>query len=348
MNIFAILFFCGLVSLSKSLSDPPSVVSADRICKPGPPLKRTPGKTNCLIIGDSVSIGYTPWIAKLLGDGYQVQHAPWDHKDGGALDSKYGRQCLSLFLMTVMMEPTTYDVIIFNFGLHDVNYNGEWPEEYTSPADYAENIGEIKSILISTGAKVGYVLTTPVPYNVSINNLVLQYNDIATNLMNQQPAIPIADLYTWVVEACGDPPYDNCKIAAKQPSPHYSPQGYQYLAQRLIYLVRDLKGKENGRRQDKHSHLNTLHEDTNKFKWMRSAFKDSVACRDKSGQVVTVCPSNSTCCASLFSSSGQGCCLLSQAASCSDGKHCCRAGYGCDPSCSVYQCNCLRNAKNHD
>ena len=57
MNIFAIFFFCGLVSLSKSLSDPPSVVSADRICKPGPPLKRTPGKTNCLIIGDSVSIG---------------------------------------------------------------------------------------------------------------------------------------------------------------------------------------------------------------------------------------------------------------------------------------------------
>ena len=215
---------------------------------------------------------YTPWIAKLLGDGYQVQHAPWDHKDGGALDSKYGRQCLSLFLMTVMMEPTTYDVIIFNFGLHDVNYSGKWPEEYTSPADYAKNIGEIKSILISTGAKIGYVLTTPVPYNVSINNLVLQYNDIATNLMNQQPAIPIADLYTWVVEACGDPPYNNCKIAAKQPSPHYSPQGYQYLAQRLIYLIRDLKGKENGRRQDKYSHLNTPHEDTNKFQWMVTTF----------------------------------------------------------------------------
>ena len=57
MNIFAILFLCGLVSLSKSLSDLPSVVSAERICKPGPPLKRTPGKINCLIIGDSISIG---------------------------------------------------------------------------------------------------------------------------------------------------------------------------------------------------------------------------------------------------------------------------------------------------
>ena len=174
--------------------------------------------------------------------------------------------------MTVMMEPTTYDVIIFNFGLHDVNYDGIWSEEYTSPTDYAKNIGDIKSVLISTGAKVGYVLTTPVPYNVSINNHVLQYNDIATNVMNQQPSIPTADLYTWVVEACGDPPYNNCKIAAKQPSPHYSPQGYQYLAQRLIYLILDLMGRDNGRRQENYNPPNTPHEDTNRLKSMVTGF----------------------------------------------------------------------------
>ena len=34
------------------------VIPADRICKPGPPLKGKPGKINCLIIGDSISIGY--------------------------------------------------------------------------------------------------------------------------------------------------------------------------------------------------------------------------------------------------------------------------------------------------
>ena len=33
-----------------------SVMPAERICKPGPPLKAMTGKTNCLIIGDSISI----------------------------------------------------------------------------------------------------------------------------------------------------------------------------------------------------------------------------------------------------------------------------------------------------
>ena len=34
-----------------------SVMPAERICKPGPPLKAMTGKMNCLIIADSVGIG---------------------------------------------------------------------------------------------------------------------------------------------------------------------------------------------------------------------------------------------------------------------------------------------------
>ena len=43
---------------SVHLADLPSVIPAQRICKSGPPLRRTPGKINCLVIGDSISIGY--------------------------------------------------------------------------------------------------------------------------------------------------------------------------------------------------------------------------------------------------------------------------------------------------
>ena len=169
----------------------------------------------------------------MLGDGYQVQHAPWDVRDGGALDSKYGLQCLHLFLQTAMLEPTRYDVIIFNFGMHDINYKGSWSEEYTAPADYAKNLRAITSILLSTGAKVGYVLTTPVPWNVTLNDRVKQYNGIARHVMKEYPTVATADLYTWVIEACGDPPYASCIIADKQPSPHYTAQGYQYLSERV-------------------------------------------------------------------------------------------------------------------
>ena len=173
----------------------------------------------------------------MLGPDYQVQHAPWDYKDGGALDSKYGLQCLRLFLLTTMLETTSYDIIIFNFGMHDINNKS--PEEYTVPTDYAKNLKAIKSILLSTGAKVGYVLTTPVPYNITLNTRVKQYNSVARDVMNEQPTIATADLYTWVVEACGEPPYKDCIIAAKQPSPHYTAQGYEYLSERIISLIVD-------------------------------------------------------------------------------------------------------------
>ena len=173
----------------------------------------------------------------MLGDDYQVQHAPWDKTDGGAKDSKYGLQCLRLFLQTAMLEPTRYDVIIFNFGIHDINYSGHWPEEYTAPVEYAKNLRTIKSILLSTGAKVGYVLTTPVPYNATLNDRVIQYNSIARDVMKENPAIPTADLYTWVIEVCGVPPYFNCIIADKQPSPHYKPYGYEYLSERVKDLI---------------------------------------------------------------------------------------------------------------
>lgn len=313
----------------------PNVLPADRICKPGPPLKRSTGKVNCLVIGDSISIGYTPWVAKILGDNYQVQHAPWDHRDGGALDSKYGIRCLPLFLSTDMLEPTSYDVIIFNFGLHDVNYAGEWIEEYTPPIEYSKNLREIKSLLLSSGANVGFVLTTPVPFNVTINDLVKEYNTIATNVMKEQPVVATADLYYWVVKVCGEPPYSECKIAAKQPNPHYTPQGYEYLSEMVKALVLNLS-----RGSDEKSRLKVELLKTEQDTKLAASY-DTVPCKGESGDVVTVCPSNSTCCESLYSASGQGCCLLPQAASCKDGKHCCPPGYECDPDCSIYQCNCL-------
>ena len=176
----------------------------------------------------------------MLGDDYQVQHAPWDRTNGGALDSKYGLQCLRLFLQTAMLETTKYDVIIFNFGMHDINYNGNWSEEYTTPVDYAKNLKAIKSILLSTGAQVGYVLTTPVPWNVTLNDRVIQYNSIARDVMKEYPTVATADLYTWVIEVCGDSPYFNCIIADKQPSPHYTASGYQYLSERVKDLIVDL------------------------------------------------------------------------------------------------------------
>ena len=58
--------------------------------------------------------------------------------------------------------------------------------------------------------------------------------------MKGYPIVATADLYTWVIQVCGDPPYTSCIIADKQPSPHYTVQGYEYLSERVKDLILDL------------------------------------------------------------------------------------------------------------
>ena len=61
MNLCFSLVCCVFLLVfasSVKTDDSRSLIPAERLCLPGPPLKRTPGKINCLVIGDSISIGY--------------------------------------------------------------------------------------------------------------------------------------------------------------------------------------------------------------------------------------------------------------------------------------------------
>ena len=128
--------------------------------------------------------------------------------------------------------------------MHDVNCEGDKPEQYTPIFAYSMNLRLIKKRLLSTGAKVGFVLTTPAPWNSSVNDQVKQYNRAAQGVMDEEPAIPTAPLYEWVVLKCGEPPYNRCSIAQKQPSPHYTPSGYSYLAEMLLDFITNLANRD--------------------------------------------------------------------------------------------------------
>ena len=67
---------------------------------------------NVLIIGDSISIGYTPKVRKLL-EGVANVHAP----KVNSRDTRTGLKHLKDWLGT-----TRWDVIHFNWGLHDLCY----------------------------------------------------------------------------------------------------------------------------------------------------------------------------------------------------------------------------------
>ena len=49
--------------------------AVSRVCKTGGPTPFSTTKKNVIIMGDSVSIGYTPFVAPLLTDIAQVQHS---------------------------------------------------------------------------------------------------------------------------------------------------------------------------------------------------------------------------------------------------------------------------------
>lgn len=62
MKFSELFMLCASVNIISgtfvNTKDLPSIIPAERICKSGPASKNIPGKLNCLIIGDSISIGY--------------------------------------------------------------------------------------------------------------------------------------------------------------------------------------------------------------------------------------------------------------------------------------------------
>ena len=57
-------------------------VTGRQVCKQGAPLPLSTSLPNVLVVGDSVSIGYTPLLTQYMALTASVQHSPWGG-DGG-------------------------------------------------------------------------------------------------------------------------------------------------------------------------------------------------------------------------------------------------------------------------
>ena len=135
-----------------------------------------------------------------------------------------------------MLEPIFPDVIVFNFGLHYLNYDGKWPEEYSKPVEYENTLRTIKLLLLSTGAKVGFLLTTPVPYEDALDAHIKMYNRIATHVMKERPTVETADLYDWVIVGCETNRFE----FDKDLGPHFTNEGYKYISAKAKQLILSL------------------------------------------------------------------------------------------------------------
>lgn len=140
-----------------------------------------------LVIGDSISIGYTPAVTTLLAGKADVKHHA-----GNAAHTNNGVAKLDEWLGT-----EKWKVITFNFGLHDLKImeNGLHQVGVT---EYEKNLDAIAARLRKTGARLLYVTTTPVPEAIVSPQRnpgdVFLFNEAALRVMTKHK-IQVVDLY---------------------------------------------------------------------------------------------------------------------------------------------------------
>ena len=185
-----------------------------------------------LIIGDSISIGYTPHVAELLAGKALVKH----HK-GNAGHTAFGLKRIDLWL-----GDTKWDVIHFNFGLHDLCYrhpeakvhgnrdkvNGSLPH---SIKRYEENLDKLVTRLKETGATLIWASTTLVPEGEAGRKVGddKKYNDVAAKVMTKH-GIATNDLYTLTKGFAAD-------LFSKPGDVHYTKDGYKKIARQVAAAI---------------------------------------------------------------------------------------------------------------
>lgn len=167
-----------------------------------------------LIIGDSISIGYTPPLQQLLAGKAEVVH-----HEGNAAHTGNGLEKLDAWL-----GATRWDLIHFNFGLHDLKIMDGGVHQIPL-AQYEANLTEIVKKLKKTGARLVFATTTPVPegkVNPPRNPAdVPAFNAAALRIM-QRHSIPIDDLYNFAL-----PRLAEIQLPVNV---HYTKPGYEALA----------------------------------------------------------------------------------------------------------------------
>lgn len=159
-----------------------------------------------LIIGDSISIGYTPTVKENLKGKANVIHNP-----GNSQGTTNGLQKLSSWLNDPKLDGKKWDVIHFNFGLHDLKHvkvagTSENSNDFNDPqqADlptYTANMKKLVAQLKATGSKLIFAITTPYPAGVKPARApenAAKYNEAALKVMSENN-IEVNDLYSLVL-----------------------------------------------------------------------------------------------------------------------------------------------------
>ena len=203
--------------------------------KKGPmtPIEDVPGLPRVLLIGDSISIGYTlPARAALQG----VANVHRISTNGGPTSK-------GLEHLESWVGKKKWDVIHFNWGLHDLCYRH--PESKTqgkrdklkgqvahSVEEYAANLEELVRRLKRTKARLIFATTTPVPEGEAGRKVGddLRYNQAALVVMKKH-RVAVNDLHAVMAGKMDE-------FAVRPGNVHFKPEGSVLLGEHVAQAVR--------------------------------------------------------------------------------------------------------------
>ncbi len=198
------------------------------------PVTDVAGLPRVLLIGDSISIGYTLPVRELLRGVANVHRVP-----SNCGDTTRGLQQLDAWLGT-----GKWDVVHFNFGLHDLKWL-DAAGKYVPPKQgkqvnplsaYEANLRQIVARLKASGAKLVWCSTTPVPDGSTgrVKAAELDYNRVAAAVMKEN-GVAVDDLHAVALAHQAEWQLPR--------NVHFSPEGSRGLAAAVAGSIRAQLGK---------------------------------------------------------------------------------------------------------
>lgn len=193
------------------------------------PIEDDPDLPRVLIIGDSISMGYTLPTRQLL-NGVANLHRP---------PTNCGPTTKGLEHIDDWLGEGKWDVIHFNWGLHDLKYMNDKGalvpvtdgKQQVPVEQYEKNMDKLAQRLKKTGAKLIWRDTTPVPEGAKgrLPEDVPVYNAAAKRVMTRH-GIQTHDLYRFAKE--------HAKEIQQPMNVHFTAEGSKRLAEEVVKVIK--------------------------------------------------------------------------------------------------------------
>lgn len=199
-------------------------------------------RPDVLIIGDSISIGYTPHVQSMMANEANVKRIPGNGQHTGT----------GLLKIDEWLGDTEWDVIHFNWGLHDLAYRVHFADGRSERdkvngvlthdlEQYEANLRRLVERLKETGATLVWATTTPVPDGEPGRKVGddWRYNEVALRIM-QEHHVMINDLHAFILPR-------QAKYATRPGDVHFTQDGSIMLATEVTHHIRGALAKRANR-----------------------------------------------------------------------------------------------------